>query len=194
MCDTDFGGGDLKYVDSGYDKNPTNACAKEREKIAGCKGFSVVGFNCYLKKTLGTPNAIHDAVAGKLVDAAICDGPSSTPITKAETSSTSVSSSSSSKTVPPTSLSTSSTKTSSSVTSKTTGPTVVQTAGCYTYVDCYQEHPNGRALNAKSFDNKNLTNEACAEFCQGYKYFGMEYGTECYCGNTLDRPLATDVR
>jgi hypothetical protein len=30
-----------------------------------------------------------------------------------------------------------------------------------------------------------MTLENCAAFCAGYKYFGAEYSTECYCGNTL---------
>jgi hypothetical protein len=30
----------------------------------------------------------------------------------------------------------------------------------------------------------NMTVEMCAEYCAPYQYFGVEYGRECYCGNT----------
>jgi len=30
-----------------------------------------------------------------------------------------------------------------------------------------------------------MTLESCAAFCAGNKYFGTEYGGECYCGNLL---------
>jgi WSC domain len=43
-----------------------------------------------------------------------------------------------------------------------------------------------------------MTVEICSAFCgtRGYTYFGVEYGTECYCGNTLlaSSTVATDGR
>lgn len=30
-----------------------------------------------------------------------------------------------------------------------------------------------------------MTLESCATFCKNYKYFGTEYGGECYCGDSL---------
>lgn len=30
-----------------------------------------------------------------------------------------------------------------------------------------------------------MTNEKCADFCKTYRYFGTEYGSECYCGSHL---------
>lgn len=30
-----------------------------------------------------------------------------------------------------------------------------------------------------------ITVESCAAFCQGFKYFGLEYAGECYCSNTI---------
>jgi hypothetical protein len=30
-----------------------------------------------------------------------------------------------------------------------------------------------------------MTLEMCGEFCAGFTYFGVEYGRECYCGNSL---------
>lgn len=39
---------------------------------------------------------------------------------------------------------------------------------------CYSEVP-GRALQAKTKADNTITNEVCAEFCSGYKYFATEY-------------------
>jgi len=30
-----------------------------------------------------------------------------------------------------------------------------------------------------------MTGGMCAKFCEGHQYFGLEYKTECYCGNEL---------
>lgn len=35
----------------------------------------------------------------------------------------------------------------------------------------------------KSTAGDDMTLEKCAETCSGFKYFGAEYGRECYCGN-----------
>jgi hypothetical protein len=42
-----------------------------------------------------------------------------------------------------------------------------------------------RALSPGSFPSDTLTVEACAASCAGYLYFGVEYGRECYCGDSL---------
>jgi len=38
-----------------------------------------------------------------------------------------------------------------------------------------------------------MTHNTCQTFCAGYNYAGVEYGTECYCGNTLTNNGATGV-
>ncbi|KAM7198966.1 WSC domain containing protein [Rhypophila sp. PSN 637] len=50
---------------------------------------------------------------------------------------------------------------------------------------CYTETGAGRTLAAKGFGDDNLTLEGCAIGCVGYKYWGVEYGRECFCGNTI---------
>ncbi|KAK4983101.1 hypothetical protein LTR66_008958 [Elasticomyces elasticus] len=30
-----------------------------------------------------------------------------------------------------------------------------------------------------------MTVELCAQFCSGYTFMGVEYGSECYCGNSV---------
>jgi len=39
-----------------------------------------------------------------------------------------------------------------------------------------------------------MTVESCSSFCSNFQYFGLEYGGECYCGNTLpsEEAAATD--
>lgn len=42
-----------------------------------------------------------------------------------------------------------------------------------------------RALGSQTWAAGTMTLEACANFCQGYTYFGTEYASECYCGNVF---------
>ncbi|KAI8630141.1 heme peroxidase [Xylariaceae sp. FL1651] len=65
----------------------------------------------------------------------------------------------------------------------TNGPSQPVTVGNYSWYGCQTEATSVRALSAKSLVNDNMTLEACATFCEGYMYFGAEYGAECYCGN-----------
>ncbi len=51
---------------------------------------------------------------------------------------------------------------------------------------CIQEVA-GRALTAKRFDYADMTIDKCTAACKGagYSMAGVEFGTECYCANTL---------
>ncbi|CAN9174240.1 unnamed protein product [Alternaria alternata] len=54
-----------------------------------------------------------------------------------------------------------------------------------TYLGCLVDS-NNRVLGDKSFLNQpNLTVEGCETLCAGFKYFGVQFGRECYCGNTF---------
>ncbi|KAI1404557.1 heme peroxidase [Hypoxylon fuscum] len=64
------------------------------------------------------------------------------------------------------------------------------TVSSYVRVGCYTELPAGRALTGAAYPSDALTLEMCASNCTGFTYWGVEYGRECYCGNTLD-PLST---
>lgn len=69
---------------------------------------------------------------------------------------------------------------------KVTAPSQPSTVGDYTYLGCRTEPAaGGRALNAKGTASDKMANEACAQFCDGFAYFGTEYGGECYCGTAL---------
>ena len=71
----------------------------------------------------------------------------------------------------------------------TSDPVVVQTAGLFSYLGCYTEATQGRALSAlqnpQGVAGATLTVETCAAACKAYTYMGVEYSGECYCSNTL---------
>lgn len=56
----------------------------------------------------------------------------------------------------------------------------------YTFGGCYTEASSGRALTGSAFFDDYMTVEKCATACTGFKYFGLEYGRECFCGNNLN--------
>ncbi|CAK7205222.1 hypothetical protein SEUCBS139899_007989 [Sporothrix eucalyptigena] len=76
-------------------------------------------------------------------------------------------------------------------TGKQTGPPVAQArVGTFAYLGCYSEGTAARALASASFSSANMTQEACATYCTSgtktnYTLFGVEYSTQCYCGNAL---------
>ncbi|KAL9044249.1 MAG: hypothetical protein Q9214_002599 [Letrouitia sp. 1 TL-2023] len=84
------------------------------------------------------------------------------------------------------SSSSSTTSTSSTSAASTTGPVIVPSSGTFSYKGCYSEGTNGRALSDKNTAAQSMTVEVCATFCKGYAYMGVEYSTECFCGNTIN--------
>lgn len=58
----------------------------------------------------------------------------------------------------------------------------------YGSLGCYTEATSGRALTGPLYTDDSLTTEKCAAKCAGFKYFGLEYRRECFCGN---EPLGT---
>lgn len=56
----------------------------------------------------------------------------------------------------------------------------------YDFTGCYTEATNMRALTGSSYFDDLMTVEKCANACVGFKYFGVEYGRECYCGNNIN--------
>ncbi|TGJ86013.1 hypothetical protein E0Z10_g2742 [Xylaria hypoxylon] len=65
----------------------------------------------------------------------------------------------------------------------TAGPSQPLVVGNYSWYGCQTEGTGVRALASKSLVNNALSLEVCATFCEGFTYFGTEYGVECYCGN-----------
>jgi len=66
-------------------------------------------------------------------------------------------------------------------------PTVIPAVGGYGSQGCYTEGTNERALAGSGTSNVNMTVQSCVSYCQngGYKYAGIEYSTECFCGNVI---------
>ena len=63
-------------------------------------------------------------------------------------------------------------------------------AGSFTWLGCQTEVDGARTLSGNTTTSDDMTNEVCAAFCGSYEYFGTEYGSQCYCGNTL--PAASE--
>ena len=54
----------------------------------------------------------------------------------------------------------------------------------YSYLGCYTETPT-RALPADNLTGGTTTVSSCAQFCAAEEYFGVEFGTQCFCANSL---------
>lgn len=59
-------------------------------------------------------------------------------------------------------------------------------------VGCIAEGTNGRALTGATTTSPNMTANWCAKFCQSHNfvYAGVEYGDECYCGNSFSNGVS----
>ncbi|KAF4549260.1 WSC domain-containing protein 1 [Elsinoe fawcettii] len=88
-------------------------------------------------------------------------------------------------------LPTTTTTTTRTTTSSKPTPTIVpfiynSTIGNYTSLGCYSEKPNSRAL-PQLYYNTSMSVPLCAQRAATlkYRYFGLEYATECWMGNSL---------
>ena len=55
-------------------------------------------------------------------------------------------------------------------------PTPLQSTGPYIYQGCFNDAQNTRSLSAYSFIDPGMTVELCAQFCQFFPIFGVEFG------------------
>ncbi|KAK3380602.1 WSC domain-containing protein, partial [Lasiosphaeria ovina] len=53
------------------------------------------------------------------------------------------------------------------------------------YVGCFSDTRGLRSLTGRVTYDDSLTVARCAAECAGYALFGLEYGTQCYCGTGL---------
>ncbi|KAI4719470.1 WSC-domain-containing protein [Aureobasidium sp. EXF-10727] len=55
------------------------------------------------------------------------------------------------------------------------------------YVGCGTDNTGSRTLNSASTSSNSMTIESCISFCsgKGYTYAGLEYASQCYCGNSV---------
>ncbi|KFY33326.1 hypothetical protein V494_07739 [Pseudogymnoascus sp. VKM F-4513 (FW-928)] len=72
-----------------------------------------------------------------------------------------------------------------------TGPQQPGTVGKYKWHGCVTDSQGQRTLPQDMLRNDDMTLETCATFCGGYTYFGTEWSTECWCGNTLTAGATT---
>ncbi len=141
-------------------------------------------FSAYVKK--GTDGGSDSSSSSASISSSFVAS-SQTPNVDSPSSSTS---SAQSSILPSTS---SSVKPTSSASDTASTPTPSQTLaikeilGSYTYQGCYTEATKARALAGASFYNYTaMTLEMCASSRSAFTYWGVEYGGECYCGNTVN--------
>lgn len=68
-----------------------------------------------------------------------------------------------------------------------------ESVGDYRYIHCGADSPTDRVLKGAYTSAADMTIEKCAASCSEYTYFGLEYGRECFCGNSytgVEKPKA----
>lgn len=61
------------------------------------------------------------------------------------------------------------------------------------YIGCIVDDASSRALSSRREVSDGMTAEMCSSICADYTYFGVEFGDECYCGNSLTPELVDDA-
>ncbi|XP_076875335.1 sialate:O-sulfotransferase 1 [Brachyhypopomus gauderio] len=62
-----------------------------------------------------------------------------------------------------------------------------------TYIGCFVNNDEKHALGGTMlYDFRKMTSSLCQDTCSesGYQFAGLEYGTECHCGNRINAPRA----
>lgn len=67
------------------------------------------------------------------------------------------------------------------------GPGAIKNNADWGYMSCFMEPQWGRALSNLVKPDDKMTINMCFDTCKagGYSYAGLEYGRECWCGNTV---------
>ena len=71
----------------------------------------------------------------------------------------------------------------------TPSPTTVTSLAAHMYLGCFSEASETRALSdSQQFygEGERTDVESCSEACSDYTFFGVDFGAECYCGNTIN--------
>jgi len=80
----------------------------------------------------------------------------------------------------------------SDVNEVTCGPYVEPTKPTLKDGDCFKDYHPNRVLSGAGFGDNAMTHERCNKFCQGFAYAGVQYSSQCYCGNDLPTETATN--
>ncbi|KAL9609723.1 MAG: hypothetical protein Q9167_005531 [Letrouitia subvulpina] len=75
--------------------------------------------------------------------------------------------------------------TTSSTTTSTASPSAYPGNVNYTYTACYTDSTASRTLSDLVLANNAMTIDKCLTACNAYTYAAVEYGQECWCGNTI---------
>lgn len=81
----------------------------------------------------------------------------------------------------------SATTTTTSSTSTTSTSTAIATPSGWSYVGCFEDSSSSRVLSSGPSSSTSLTIATCLSACsqQGLVYAGLEYGSECWCGDSI---------
>ncbi|KAF6787081.1 fungistatic metabolite [Colletotrichum sojae] len=91
--------------------------------------------------------------------------------------------------------STTTTSTTTSAAPTPTGPVIVAGNENFTYYGCFSEPEIGRLLPAQVLnDGDEMTIDKCLGVCYDKRYAGVEYGRECWCGDSLSLGGADGTR
>jgi hypothetical protein len=78
------------------------------------------------------------------------------------------------------------------------GPSVLQSYNSWTYSGCYEDSIAARTLPREitTISADSMTVEKCLDACYtaGFRYAGLEWSQECFCGQALPPRQATDGR
>ncbi|ENI03581.1 hypothetical protein COCC4DRAFT_107207, partial [Bipolaris maydis ATCC 48331] len=55
------------------------------------------------------------------------------------------------------------------------------------YLGCFTD-AIPRVLNRKTENHAQMTRERCVAFFDGYKFYGVQYSTHCFCGDSFENP------
>ncbi|KAF3172073.1 hypothetical protein TWF788_009516 [Orbilia oligospora] len=75
--------------------------------------------------------------------------------------------------------------TSGTTTTGQSAPTINLSTNGFNYYGCYSGDVNARVLSNQYVDANDMTIAACTARAAGYNFAGVEYGQECWYGNTL---------
>ncbi|KAL6831798.1 WSC domain-containing protein [Trichoderma camerunense] len=68
-----------------------------------------------------------------------------------------------------------------------TDPVIFQGNKNFTFYGCFAEPSAGKLMDNQAYNNDTtMTPQVCFSHCAQYKYAGVEYGQECWCGDTLN--------
>ncbi|XP_062621145.1 uncharacterized protein LOC134282767 [Saccostrea cucullata] len=61
------------------------------------------------------------------------------------------------------------------------------------YLGCFQDQ-SSRTLAGKFINNKSVTLEYCKKFCTKFQFYGVQYSSWCFCGNSLTENVTKPER